>query len=119
VTATTGPSVEDRRRAAIRRSQTAARARYKALVAEVDAAIGQVGWHEARPHVVAVLGEHVPVSGPRGRWRGLLRVRTARRLLVRLGGLPAQPHLPFGDTPTSPVSLRARAHRNEESICDQ
>jgi len=119
VTTTTGPSVEDRRRAAIRRSQTAARARYKALVAEVDTAIGEVGWSQARPCVVTVLGEHVPVSGPHGRWRGLLRVRTARRLLDMLDTLPAQPHLPFGDTPTSPASLRARAHRNEESICDQ
>jgi len=98
VTTTTGPSVEDRRRAAIRRSQTAAKARYKALVAEVDTAIGQVGWSQARPCVVTVLGEHVPLSGPHGRWRGLLRVRTARRLLDLLDTLPAQPHLPLYPT---------------------
>jgi len=75
-----------------RREQAARRA---ALVAEVDAAIALVGWGQTRPHVVAVLGASVPLSGPRGRWRGVLRVRTTRRLLMLLDQLSAQPHLPL------------------------
>ena len=91
-TTTTRSDLQSRAIAHARREQAATRA---ALVAEVDAAIALVGWDQARPHVVAVLGASVPLSGPRGRWRGLLRVRTTRRLLDQLDQLPAQPHLPL------------------------
>ena len=89
---TTRSAAQARAIAHARREQAATRA---ALVAEVDAAIALVGWDQARPHVVAVLGASVPLSGPRGRWRGLLRVRTTRHLLDLLDQLPAQPRLPL------------------------
>ena len=92
-TTTTRSAAQARAIAHARREHAATRA---ALVAEVDAAIALVGWDQARPHVRAILGATVPVSGPRGRWRGLLRVRSARRLLMLLDQLPAQPHLPLG-----------------------
>ena len=91
-TTTTRSDLQSRAIAHARREQAATRA---ALVAEVDAAIALVGWDQARPHVRAILGATVPVSGPRGRWRGLLRVRSARRLLALLDQLPAQQHLPL------------------------
>lgn len=73
------------------------------LVAEVDRAVAEVGWHQARPVVVAVLGPGVPIVGPRGRWRGLLRKRTGARLLAALAVLPAQGRLAL-----APVSRPTR-----------
>jgi len=94
-TTTASPARSEAQRKAIaryRREQTARRA---ALVAEVDTAIAMVGWAQAKPYVLAVLGSGVPVSGPRGRWRSLLRVRSTRRLLAMLDALPAQLPLPL------------------------
>ena len=96
------------RSAAQRRAIAHARAeraeRLGALVADVDAAVAAVGWCQARPCVVAVLGPHVPISGPRGRWRRLLRVRSGRRLLAMLDELPAQGRLALGSAGLAPVT---------------
>jgi hypothetical protein len=87
----TAPSPADlRQRAAIAHARQERAVAQAALVAEVDAAIAAVGWHQARPLVVSVLGEHVPVSGPHGRWRHLLRKRNGAQLLGLLDQLPAQ-----------------------------
>lgn len=83
----------ERQRFAIDRDRHRARAERAVLVAEVDRAVAEVGWHQARPVVVSVLGASVPVTGPRGRWRGLLRKRTGARLLAALAVLPAQGRL--------------------------
>jgi len=93
VTTTTNPARSEAQRKAIAHARREQAARRAVLVAQVDAAIAAVGWEQARPCVVAVLGPNVPVSGPRGRWRGLLRVRSTRRLLAMLDALPAQQHL--------------------------
>ena len=87
------PPRSDAQRRAIARSRQERAARRAELVAAVDQAIGEAGWQQARPLVVAVLGSTVPISGPRGRWRRLLRARTGRRLLDQLAALPAQPSL--------------------------
>lgn len=101
----------DPRSTAQRRAIAHARAeraeRLAAMVAEVDTAVAAVGWHRARPCVVAVLGPHVPITGPRGRWRRLLRLRSGRRLLALLDQLPAQGRLAF-DSPASLPTVASR-----------
>ena len=92
------PDTTSRQQQAIahtRREQAAQRAE---LIAQVDAAVAEVGWSAARPVVVSVLGPGVPVSGARGRWRHLLRKRNGGRLLADLAALPVQERLRFGES---------------------
>ena len=85
-------SLAERQRFAIHRAKERSAVERAALVAQVDAAVAAVGWHRARPQVAAVL-PGVPLSGPRGRWRRLLRKASGRRLLAELAALPVQGRL--------------------------
>jgi len=81
-------------------------------VAQVDAAVAAVGWHQARSQVAAVL-PGVPLSGPRGRWPHLLRKRSGRRILAELAALPVQGRLPLVP---GPASQPRRTVPNQEVI---
>ncbi|MDA8380333.1 MAG: hypothetical protein M0020_05825 [Actinomycetota bacterium] len=99
----------ERRAYAIARARAESRAIRAALVAEVDHAVAAVGWHQARPIVAAMLPK-APLSGPRGRWRGLLDKRSTARLLGALAALPAQGRFALGRSsqPSTTVSPRPR-----------
>lgn len=88
-------TASERQHFAIARSRERTRAERGELMARIDQAVEAVGWERARPIVVATLGPDVPVTGPRGRWRGLLRKRTGARLMAALAVLPVQERLPL------------------------
>jgi hypothetical protein len=83
-----------RRAAAIARSKRQRAAELAPLVAEVEALVAAVGWHQAAPVVVEIMSP-VRVTGPRGAWRHRVGKRTGRRLVAALSPLPAQDHLPL------------------------
>ena len=97
----------ERRAYAIARARAESRATRAQIVAEVDRAVAAVGWRQARP-VVAVMLPGAPLSGPRGRWRGLLRKRSAAKLLGALAALPAQRRLALGRTSQPGHGVRDR-----------
>ncbi len=88
-------TAHERRRYAIVKSAERRATALAPLRAEVERAVCEVGWRQARPVVEAVLGPGVRVCGPRGRWRSRVGKRTGARLLAELAALPVQGRLPL------------------------
>ena len=85
----------ERRRRAIARSRDRRAAELAPLLAEVDRLVAEVGWSRARPVVREVLGPHVLVSRPTGRWRAKVGKRAGARIVAALTTLPVQERLPL------------------------
>ena len=83
-------TAHERRRRAIARSQERRAVELAPLVAEVDRLVSEVGWQRAAPIIRDVLGPHVLVSRPLGRWRAKVGKRAGARLVAVLAALPAQ-----------------------------
>jgi hypothetical protein len=85
----------ERRRYAIARSRERRAAELAPRLAEVDRLVSEVGWSRARPVVREVLGPHVLVSRPAGRWRAKVGKRAGARIVAAVSALPAQQTLPL------------------------
>lgn len=94
-------TAHERQRFAIVKAHERRTAELSPMLAEIDRLVVEVGWPQARPVAAGVLGPHVRVSGPRGRWRGRVGKRTGARLVAELGRLPAQGRLAL-DPPSHP-----------------
>lgn len=94
MTATT-LTAHERRQRAIARSRERREHELAPLRSEVDRAVAEVGWRQARPIVEAVMAP-VRVTGPRGVWRSRVGKRTGARILAGLRALPVQGHLNLG-----------------------
>ena len=86
-------TAHERRSYAIARSRGRRTAELAPLLAEVDRLVSEVGWSRARPVICAVLGPHVLVSRPAGRWRAKVGKRAGARIVAALSVLPVQERL--------------------------
>ena len=86
-------TAHERRSYAIARSRERRTAELAPLLAEIDRLVSEVGWSRARPIVREVLGSHVLVSRPAGRWRAKVGKRAGARIVAALTALPVQERL--------------------------
>ena len=88
----TAPTVgaHERRSYAIARSRERRTAELAPLLAEIDRLVSEVGWSRARPIVREVLGPHVLVSRPAGKWRAKVGKRAGARIVAELATRPVQ-----------------------------
>ena len=62
---------------------------------EVDRLVAEVGWRRARPVLRGILGPHVLVSRPAGKWRARVGKRAGARIAAALSALPVQKRFPL------------------------
>ena len=86
-------TAHERRSYAIARSRERRAAELAPLLAEIDRLVSEVGWSRARPVVREVLGSHVLVSRPAGKWRAKVGKRAGARIVAALSALPIQERL--------------------------
>jgi hypothetical protein len=90
----------ERRAYAIARARERRSRELAPLRAEIDRLVQEVGWHQARPIVEAVMAP-CQLSGPRGAWRARIGKRTGAALVAALGALPVQGRLALGPIQSS------------------
>ena len=86
-------TAHERRSYAIARSRERRAAELAPLLAGIDRLVSEVGWSRARPVVREVLGPHVLVSRPAGRWRAKVGKRAGARIVAAVTALPVQERL--------------------------
>ena len=98
-------TAHERQRYAIGKARERRTGELAPIRAEVARLVADVGWSRARPVLREVLGPHVLLSRPAGRWRAKVGKRAGARIVAALSALPVQQTFPLSQ-PSRNVHLK-------------